>query len=145
MTKIDGLTGDVASHLFNSINLQYNEQGEIINDQTNLKANSLSKYDVLENKNIKSFGDVHISLLANPSHLEAICPAVSGKVRAKLLNKKLPPYYESKEQTNSYPVLGVTVHGDSSFQGQGIIAEQLFFRYSFIFFYSNSQYNLLSM
>lgn len=125
LSEIDGLTGDVVSHMFNSVNLQYNEQGDIINDQTNIKDNSLSKLDMLENKNIEPVGNIHVSFLPNPSHLEAISPAVSGKVRAKLLSKKLPPYYgaESDDQAN-YPVLGVQIHGDSSFSGQGIIAEQ---------------------
>lgn len=125
LSEIDGLTGDVVSHMFNSVNLQYNEQGDIINDQTNIKDNSLSKLDMLENKNSQPVGNIHVSFLPNPSHLEAISPAVSGKVRAKLLSKKLPPYYnaESDDQVN-YPVLGVQIHGDSSFSGQGIIAEQ---------------------
>lgn len=127
LTKIDGLTGDVVSHMFNTINLQYNNQGHIINDQTNIQANSLSKMDVLENKDVKPKGNIHISLLPNPSHLEAISPATCGKVRAKLLSKKLPPYFESNEKTPGYPILSLQVHGDSSFSGQGIIAEQLLF------------------
>lgn len=126
LSKIDGLTGDVISHLYNSVNLQYNEQGEIMNDQTNIRFNPLSRLDVLENSNVKPVGNIHISLLPNPSHLEAISPAASGKVRAKLLSKKLPPYFESEGKTN-YPVISVQVHGDSSFSGQGIIAEQLQF------------------
>ena len=125
LSEVDGLTGDVISHAFNTVNLQYNKQGDIINDQTNTKDNSLSKLDMMENKNIEPVGNIHVSFLPNPSHLETISPAVSGKVRAKLLSKKLPPYYGGdEEQSVSYPVLGVQVHGDSSFSGQGIIAEQ---------------------
>lgn len=125
LSEIDGLTGDVVSHMFNSVNLQYNEQGDIINDQTNIKDNSLSKFDMMENKNIEPVGNIHVSFLPNPSHLEAISPAVSGKVRAKLLSKRLPPYYGADgEPAVNYPVLGVQIHGDSSFSGQGIIAEE---------------------
>ena len=132
LIKIDGLTGDVVSHLYNTVNLQYNELGDIINDQTKISDNSLSKFDMLENSSSTPVGNIHISLLPNSSHLEAISPAVSGKVRGKLLSKKLPPYYSNRENSSkssslNYPILSVQVHGDSSFSGQGIIAEQLAF------------------
>lgn len=107
LKNLDGVSGDVVSHLYTTCNLQYNEQLEIIYDQTNVKANSLSKLDILDNENIKPVGNVCVSLLPNPSHLEAIGPAVSGKVRAKLLSKKLRPYFESEDENaeSSYPIL----------------------------------------
>ncbi len=59
---------------------------------------------------------VHLSLAANPSHLEAGNPVVQGKVRAKqdALND-----IERKE------VIGVLVHGEAAFCGQGVVAESL--------------------
>ena len=59
---------------------------------------------------------VHISLAANPSHLEAIGPVVLGKVRAK--QKMLQDAQHQK-------VMGILVHGDAAFAGQGLVAETL--------------------
>jgi 2-oxoglutarate dehydrogenase E1 component len=58
--------------------------------------------------------NVHLSLTANPSHLEIVDPVVLGKVRAKQDQKN------DKERTKVMPLL---LHGDSAFAGQGIIAE----------------------
>ncbi|MAM69189.1 MAG: 2-oxoglutarate dehydrogenase E1 component [Rhodospirillaceae bacterium] len=57
---------------------------------------------------------VHLSLAANPSHLEAVDPVVVGKVRAKQRQRG------DKERRK---VLGLLVHGDAAFGGQGIVAE----------------------
>jgi len=59
---------------------------------------------------------VHLSLTANPSHLEAVDPVVLGKVRAK-------QYQRSDKKRNQ--VLPVLLHGDAAFAGQGIVAECL--------------------
>ncbi|WPY01087.1 2-oxoglutarate dehydrogenase E1 component [Candidatus Trichorickettsia mobilis] len=68
-----------------------------------------SDHDINGNK-------IHLSLTPNPSHLEAVNPVVAGKVRAKqdLIND-----FERKK------VLGVLIHGDAAFCGQGIVAECL--------------------
>jgi 2-oxoglutarate dehydrogenase E1 component len=58
---------------------------------------------------------VHMSLVANPSHLEAADPVVLGKVRAiQTIAKDL------ENHCNSLPVL---IHGDAAFAGQGIVWE----------------------
>ncbi|MFT6451079.1 MAG: 2-oxoglutarate dehydrogenase E1 component [Halocynthiibacter sp.] len=57
---------------------------------------------------------VHLSLTANPSHLEAVNPVVLGKVRAKQDQMKDP------ERTSVLPIL---LHGDAAFAGQGVVAE----------------------
>jgi 2-oxoglutarate dehydrogenase E1 component len=57
---------------------------------------------------------VHLSLAANPSHLEAVDPVVVGKVRAKQRQRG------DKERRK---VLGLLMHGDAAFGGQGIVAE----------------------
>ena len=62
---------------------------------------------------------VHMSLVANPSHLEAADPVVLGKTRAiQTLADDL------KEHKASLPVL---IHGDAAFAGQGIVWECLGF------------------
>lgn len=57
--------------------------------------------------------NVHLSLTANPSHLEAVNPVVLGKVRAKQAQN-------GDDRTSVIPLL---LHGDAAFAGQGIIAE----------------------
>lgn len=60
---------------------------------------------------------VHLSLTANPSHLEAVNPVVLGKVRAKQ-----DQYHDTTDRTSVIPVL---LHGDAAFAGQGVVAECL--------------------
>jgi len=57
---------------------------------------------------------VHLSLTANPSHLEAVNPVVLGKVRAK------QDQLGDKDRTQVLPLL---LHGDAAFAGQGVVAE----------------------
>lgn len=57
---------------------------------------------------------VHLSLTANPSHLEAVDPVVLGKVRAK------QDQLNDTARTKALPVL---LHGDAAFAGQGVVAE----------------------
>ncbi|WP_333023529.1 2-oxoglutarate dehydrogenase E1 component [Wolbachia endosymbiont of Pentidionis agamae] len=54
---------------------------------------------------------IHLSLCSNPSHLEAVNPVLVGRVRAK--------------QDSNNSVLGISVHGDAAFAGQGVVAETL--------------------
>jgi 2-oxoglutarate dehydrogenase E1 component len=58
--------------------------------------------------------DIHLSLSANPSHLEAVNPIVLGKVRAKQTQRGDP-------QRNQ--VVGLLIHGDAAVAGQGLAAE----------------------
>ena len=61
---------------------------------------------------------VHLSLTANPSHLEIVNPVVLGKARAKQA-------YMLREDPNAGRghVLPLLLHGDAAFAGQGVIAE----------------------
>src|SRR5436309_2303153 len=59
---------------------------------------------------------VHLSLAANPSHLEAIDPIIEGMVRAK------QQHLNDAEYARVVPVL---MHGDAAFTGQGVVAETL--------------------
>ena len=58
---------------------------------------------------------VHLSLTANPSHLEAVDPVVIGKVRAK----------QTQRESDRGSVMGLLIHGDAAFAGQGLVAETL--------------------
>jgi 2-oxoglutarate dehydrogenase E1 component len=57
---------------------------------------------------------VHLSLTANPSHLEAVNPVVLGKVRAK---------QQQRGDIERNEVVGLLIHGDAAVAGQGIVAE----------------------
>ncbi len=58
--------------------------------------------------------EVHLSLTANPSHLEIVDPVVLGKVRAK---------QDQLNDKTRYSVLPLLLHGDAAFAGQGVVAE----------------------
>ena len=59
---------------------------------------------------------IHLSLTANPSHLEAVNPVVCGKVRAKQMQRR---------DVDRDQVMAVLLHGDAAFAGQGIVGETL--------------------
>ncbi len=58
--------------------------------------------------------NVHLSLTANPSHLEIVDPVVLGKARAK---------QDQAGDTERTSVLPLLIHGDAAFAGQGVVAE----------------------
>ncbi|MDP3852104.1 2-oxoglutarate dehydrogenase E1 component [Phenylobacterium sp.] len=61
---------------------------------------------------------VHLSLTANPSHLEIVNPVVLGKARAK----QAFALRENADAGRGH-VLPLLLHGDAAFAGQGVIAE----------------------
>jgi len=63
---------------------------------------------------------VSVTLLANPSHLEAVDPVVEGWTRAEQTRRKGPaPLFD---RTGTVPIL---IHGDAAFPAQGVVAEVL--------------------
>ncbi|KAI0920049.1 2-oxoglutarate dehydrogenase E1 component [Taiwanofungus camphoratus] len=62
---------------------------------------------------------VSLSLVANPSHLEAEDPVVLGKTRAL-------QHFEQDESTHN-TAMGVLLHGDAAFAGQGVVYETMGF------------------
>ena len=60
--------------------------------------------------------NIHLSLTANPSHLECVNPVCIGKARAKQMQ------LDDQDGTKVMPIL---LHGDAAFAGQGIVAETL--------------------
>ncbi|KAG1879848.1 thiamine diphosphate-binding protein [Suillus subluteus] len=93
-----GVSGDVLSHLVASPTLQYGEAG-----------------------------DIKVSLLPNPSHLEAVSPVALGKARAKQfrLLKTLSDDKNNQDCMLGDKVMCVQLHGDASFTGQGVVMETL--------------------
>ncbi|KAJ6585129.1 dehydrogenase E1 and transketolase domain-containing protein 1 [Mycena capillaripes] len=89
-----GAEGDVLSHLVASPTLQYDGASS----------------------------PIQVSLLPNPSHLEAVNPVALGKTRAKQYSL----LKTSPEDCNlGDKVMCVQLHGDASFAGQGIVMESL--------------------
>jgi 2-oxoglutarate dehydrogenase E1 component len=61
---------------------------------------------------------VHLSLAPNPSHLEIVDPVVVGRVRAK---------QQQQNDVDRTKVLGILLHGDAAFAGQGVVGETFAF------------------
>ena len=61
---------------------------------------------------------VHLSLAPNPSHLEIVDPVVIGRVRAK---------QHQRHDTARQKVVGILLHGDAAFAGQGVVGETFAF------------------
>jgi len=59
---------------------------------------------------------IHLTLMANPSHLEAVDPVVLGKTKAK-------QFYSG--DSNGDHSMGLLLHGDAAFAGQGIVYETM--------------------
>ncbi len=57
---------------------------------------------------------IHVGLVANPSHLEAVDPVVQGKCRG---------IQRRRGDHDRKTVLPILIHGDAAFTGQGVVAE----------------------
>ena len=62
------------------------------------------------------YGNVHVALAFNPSHLEVVNAVVEGSVRAR---------QERRDDVQGDKVLPVQIHGDAAFAGQGVVMETL--------------------
>jgi 2-oxoglutarate dehydrogenase E1 component len=62
-----------------------------------------------------------ISMPPNPSHLEAVDPVLAGMARAAASDVVQP----GKPELHPERVLGILIHGDAAFPGQGVVAETL--------------------
>ena len=68
------------------------------------------------NRPVIGGGKIHLSLAANPSHLEAVNPVVIGKTRAKQF------FDNDLDHSRVMPIL---MHGDAAFSGQGVVYETM--------------------
>lgn len=87
------VSGDVLSHLHKSLKLSYDS------------------------------GTVKVTMLPNPSHLEAVNPVAMGKARAK--QTALMDIGDTSACSLGDKVMTVQLHGDSAFVGQGVVMETL--------------------
>uniref|UniRef100_A0A4W3IP28 2-oxoadipate dehydrogenase complex component E1 n=1 Tax=Callorhinchus milii TaxID=7868 RepID=A0A4W3IP28_CALMI len=86
--------GDVLSHLTSSVDLDFGS------DRT-----------------------LHVTMLPNPSHLEAINPVSVGKTRGRQQSRQDGDYSPDGASRPGDRAICVQIHGDASFPGQGIVAE----------------------
>uniref|UniRef100_A0A1I8J8E7 Transket_pyr domain-containing protein n=2 Tax=Macrostomum lignano TaxID=282301 RepID=A0A1I8J8E7_9PLAT len=101
-TETEGFTGDTFSHYFQSVAKRYGEKS------------------------------ITVSLIPNPSHLEACVPVAAGKTRSKMQRLGEGDYREdttegssSSSSRNGDSTCCVLIHGDASIVGQGIVYETL--------------------
>ncbi|MEB4592916.1 2-oxoglutarate dehydrogenase E1 component [Candidatus Thiothrix sp. Deng01] len=59
-------------------------------------------------------GPMHLVLAFNPSHLEIVSPVMEGSVRAR---------QDRRHDMDGDQVLGISIHGDAAFAGQGVVME----------------------
>jgi 2-oxoglutarate dehydrogenase complex dehydrogenase (E1) component-like enzyme len=65
--------------------------------------------------------ELKVSLMANPSHLEAVNPVLHGKVRARQDHLRAEGILSEEEiEPAVFPIL---LHGDAAFAGQGVVFE----------------------
>jgi len=106
---------DVLGKPFQSICTEFNETELYYGDvKYHLGTRGAAEVDSLDGK--QPSRKVHISLAANPSHLEAVNPVVIGKTKAKQI------FLNDENRTRIMPIL---LHGDAAFSGQGVVAEVL--------------------
>lgn len=66
---------------------------------------------------------LHLTLSPNPSHLEFVNPVVLGRVRAK--QQQYANKTSNLEDSDFESVVGILMHGDAAFAGQGVVAETM--------------------
>lgn len=87
-------TGDVLSHLTSSVDLDFGAHQPL-----------------------------HVTMLPNPSHLEAVNPVAVGKTRGRQQSRQEGDYSAESSARPGDRVICLQVHGDASFCGQGIVPE----------------------
>ncbi len=63
---------------------------------------------------------IQVTLMPNPSHLEAVDPVVVGSARARQTDRSTPDL-----RYDPQAVVPILIHGDAAFAGQGVVAETL--------------------
>jgi 2-oxoglutarate dehydrogenase E1 component len=103
------LLGKSPKDLFSEFEGQY--------DLAKLRGSGDVKYHKGFSADLKTgFGNVHVALAFNPSHLEVVNAVVEGSARAR---------QERRGDASGDKVLPVQIHGDAAFAGQGVIMETL--------------------
>lgn len=79
--------------------------------------------DVSEDIEFEDGSKVHLSMLHNPSHLEAVNPVATGKARSKQQSLRDGAFNDDHAKEFGSDVINVVLHGDAAISGQGINQE----------------------
>lgn len=101
------LLGKVPSELFDQFEERHNIQ---------LESGDVKYHQGFSSDLQTAGGNLHATLIYNPSHLEIVTPVATGSVRAR---------QERRGETGKSQVLCIAMHGDAAFAGQGIAMETL--------------------
>ncbi len=83
---------------------------------SDLTAGDVKYHNGFSSDIVTAHGPIHLALAFNPSHLEIVDPVATGSVRAR---------QDRLNDTKGQKVMGVLVHGDAAFAGQGVVMETL--------------------
>ena len=104
------ILGKTYQNIFNEF------EGSVISDQTMGSGDVKYHLGFSSEIMLKNNKSIHVKLMPNPSHLEAVNPVVLGFTRAKA---------DILYNSNFKKILPILIHGDSSIAGQGIVYETL--------------------
>ncbi|XP_067617256.1 probable 2-oxoadipate dehydrogenase complex component E1 homolog isoform X2 [Eurosta solidaginis] len=93
-------------------------------DKSGAMSDTVTHYHTSEDLEVEG-KKIHISLIRNPSHLEAANPVSMGKTRSKQQNAKDGAFSDDPTKPFASEALNVIVHGDAAFAGQGVNQECL--------------------
>ena len=71
-------------------------------------------------RTVEGVGDIKVTLMPNPSHLEFVNPVVNGFARARQFSGST-----RTSEPDPFAVVPVLIHGDAAFGGEGVVAETL--------------------
>lgn len=74
---------------------------------------------------VESGKKVHLTMLHNPSHLEAVNPVSMGKTRSKQQSIRDGAFNDDQAKEFGSDIINVQLHGDAAIAGQGINQECL--------------------
>lgn len=101
------ILGKVPSELFDQFEDRHNIQ---------LESGDVKYHQGFSTDLQTSFGNVHATLVFNPSHLEIVAPVANGSTRAR---------QDRRKEQGQAQVVPIIIHGDAAFAGQGIAMETL--------------------
>jgi 2-oxoglutarate dehydrogenase E1 component len=109
---------NVLSNILNrSLESMFSEFEDIELEESPFGSGDVKYHRGFSNDRRTRAGDnIHLSLTANPSHLEAVDPVVAGRARAKQMRAG---------DDRGHSIVPILIHGDAAFAGQGIVPETL--------------------
>lgn len=118
LSVLANVIGKDVRHMFNEFHLDDPSLAESVEGTGDVKYH----LGTSRTRQLRNGGEMHLSMTANPSHLECVNPVVEGKVRAK---QTLALEKNANLPSKTDAAMSVLLHGDAAFAGQGVVGEQL--------------------